>query len=227
MLIMPDALVRSRQTAARRTAVVCGDVELDHESLAGRCEQVVGLLDGLGLRTGDRVAVLAANCHRYVEAYLGVPAAGMVLVPLNTRLAPAELVEIGRTAQPALLLTDRDPGPLGEEVGRVITFDEWETLLRAAPPGPLGTGVTEDDVALLYFTSGTTGRPKGVILTHRTRRSPAGSCRATCSSPRDRSSTWPARRRCSRSYGSVGSSSCSRRSTRRPASTRSRPAGSP
>ena len=53
-----------------------------------RCEQVVGALAGLGLERGDRVAVLAANCHRYVELYFGVPAAGLVLLPLNIRLAP-------------------------------------------------------------------------------------------------------------------------------------------
>jgi long-chain acyl-CoA synthetase len=164
---MADALVRSRQIAAYRTAVVCGEVVLDHETLAQRCARVVGALSGLGLQHGDRVAVLAANCHRYVEAYLGVPSAGMVLVPLNTRLAEAELVDIARSARPALLLTDRDPGLLGAEAGRVITFDEWETLVGSAPPAPLGTGVTEDDLALLYFTSGTTGRPKGVMLTHR------------------------------------------------------------
>ena len=73
VLIMSDALVRSRTTAAHRRAVVCGDHVLDHATLADRCEQVVGALRGLGLDRGDRVAVLAANCHRYVELYFGVP----------------------------------------------------------------------------------------------------------------------------------------------------------
>jgi acyl-CoA synthetase (AMP-forming)/AMP-acid ligase II len=167
MLTMADALVRSRRTAARRTAVVCGELVLDHAGLAERCEQVGGTLAALGLARGDRVAVLAANCHRYVEAYLGVPAAGMVLVPLNTRLAMKELVEIVRTARPRLLVTDRDVGVLAAEVGRVVTFEQWDELVEGAPPVALGGGVTADDLAVLYFTSGTTGRPKGVMLTHR------------------------------------------------------------
>ena len=167
MLITPDAIARSRTTAAHRRAVVCGDHELDHATLANRCEQVVGALRGLGLDRGDRVAVLAANCHRYVELYFGVPAAGLVLLPLNIRLAAAELVDIASGARPRLLVTDRDPGPLADVVERVLTFAEWDALVAAAAPAALGTGVGEDDLAVLYFTGGTTGRPKGVQLTHR------------------------------------------------------------
>ena len=73
MLIMSDALVRSRQTAAKRPALVCGDLVVEHGMLAERCERAVGALRDLGLHRGDRVAVLAANCHRYVELYFGVP----------------------------------------------------------------------------------------------------------------------------------------------------------
>jgi long-chain acyl-CoA synthetase len=67
VLTTSDALARSRTTAAHRRAVVCGDEVFDHATLANRCEQVVGALRGLGFDRGDRVAVLAANCHRYVE----------------------------------------------------------------------------------------------------------------------------------------------------------------
>ncbi len=167
MLIMSDALVRSRQTAAKRGALVCGDLVVEHGMLAERCERAVGALRDLGLQRGDRIAVLAANCHRYVELYFGVPSAGMVLVPLNTRLAAAELVGIVRAARPALLVTDRDALALHGEVDRVVTMDEWDALVAAAPPAPLGHHVQEEDLALLCFTSGTTGRPKGVMLTHR------------------------------------------------------------
>jgi long-chain acyl-CoA synthetase len=167
MLTTADALVRSRRTAAHRPAVTCGALTFTHAELAERCGRVVSMLAGLGLEREARVAVLAANCHRYVEAYLGVTAAGMVLVPMNTRLAPAELERIGRAARPEILLTDRDPGPLAGEAGRVVTFEEWDALVDAAAPGPLGQGVDERDLALIYFTSGTTGRPKGVTLTHR------------------------------------------------------------
>jgi long-chain acyl-CoA synthetase len=167
MLTLTDALVRSRQTAVHRRAVVCGDHVVDHATLAERCERVVGALSTFGLSRGDRVAVLAANCHRYVELYFGVPGAGLVLVPLNIRLAAAELRGIVADARPRLLITDRDPGGLADDVERVLTLDEWDAAVDASSRGALGAGVTEDDLAVLYFTGGTTGRPKGVMLTHR------------------------------------------------------------
>ncbi len=98
---------------------------------------------------------------------MGVPAAGMVLLPLNTRLAAPELVAIVQAARPKVLVTDRDPGPLADVVARVVTFEEWDVLLDHASPSSRTPEVSEDDLALLYFTGGTTGRPKGVMLTHR------------------------------------------------------------
>ncbi len=149
---MADALVRSRQTSARATAVICGSERFDHATFADRCAKVGGLLDHLAARRGERVAILAANCYRYAEAYFGVPGSGRVLVPLNTRLSPAELVGIARAARPTVLVTDRDPGPLAAEVGQVIGFEQWEVELSRAPAVVPGAGVAEDDLALLCFT---------------------------------------------------------------------------
>ena len=98
---------------------------------------------------------------------MGVPAAGMVLLPLNTRLAAPELISIVQAARPKVLVTDRDPGPLADVVARVVTFEEWDVLLDHASAPSRAPEVSEDDLALLYFTGGTTGRPKGVMLTHR------------------------------------------------------------
>jgi long-chain acyl-CoA synthetase len=160
------ALERTRRTRAHRTALVCGDFPITYAELAARCDRVGAALASLGLNAGDRVAILAANCHRYVEAYMGVPAAGMVLLPLNTRLATPELAAIAAAARPKVLITDRDPGALADAVPRVVTFEEWDVLLdHAEPIAP--ARVDEDDLALLYFTGGTTGRPKGVMLSHR------------------------------------------------------------
>ena len=161
------ALERTRHTHAQRTALVCEDRHVTYSQLASRCDRVGPALALLGLAPGDRVAILAANCHRYVEAYMGVPAAGMVLLPLNTRLAAPELVSIVQAARPKVLVTDRDPGPLADVVARVVTFEEWDVLLDHASPPSRAPEVSEDDLALLYFTGGTTGRPKGVMLTHR------------------------------------------------------------
>jgi long-chain acyl-CoA synthetase len=167
VLTLTDALVRSRQVAAHRPAVVCGGHVFDHAALAERCERVAGALAVLGLTPSDRVAVLAANCHRYVELYFGAPGAGMVLLPLNIRLAAAELQGIVGEARPRILITDRDAGGLADDVERVITVAEWDAIVDTSPRAELGEGVTEGDLAVLYFTGGTTGRPKGVMLSHR------------------------------------------------------------
>jgi long-chain acyl-CoA synthetase len=168
MLTIADPVRHARRTAARRPAVVCGAEVTDYATLHDRCARLVGGLRSLGVARGDRVAVLALNCHRYLEAYLGVPAGGMVVVPLNTRLAEPELRAIVADAGATVLLTDRDPGGLAGEVDTVVALpDGYEELLSRAGPARLGEGVAEDDLAALFYTGGTTGRSKGVMLTHR------------------------------------------------------------
>jgi long-chain acyl-CoA synthetase len=178
MLTVADPIDHAERTAPHRPAVACGDLVVDYHTLHDRGRRLVAGLAALGARPGDRVAVLAANCHRYVEAYLAVPAGGRVVVPLNTRLATPELRAILRDAAARVLITDRGPDELGDlaaEVEHVITLpDGYDELLAAWPPaagGRWGDGVDvhvhEDDLAALFYTGGTTGRSKGVMLTHR------------------------------------------------------------
>ena len=163
-----DPLARAHRVAARRTAVVCGQERLAYDELVARCRKLAGALATLGLKPGDRVAVLAANCHRYIELYAGVPAAGYVIVPLNTRHAEPELVYALRDSGARVLVTDRKPGALADVVEQVVLLPEgYETLLGKAPEAALGENVTEDSLAGLFYTGGTTGASKGVMLTHR------------------------------------------------------------
>ena len=121
----------------------------------------------LGVVPHDRVGVIALNSDRYLELYLGLPAAGYVLVPVNSRLAPAEMRAILEDAGVSVLFADGDySGAAG--VSKVLTMPEdYEDLLAAADEVPLGDGVTEDDLAALFYTSGTTGAAKGAMHTHR------------------------------------------------------------
>jgi long-chain acyl-CoA synthetase len=97
------------------------------------------------------------NSHRYLEIYLTVPASGRVVVPLNTRHAEPELRYTLEDAGARLLITDRDPGALAKSVERVISLpDDYERLLTASPEAELGVGVTEDTLAGLFYTGGTT-----------------------------------------------------------------------
>jgi long-chain acyl-CoA synthetase len=126
------------------------------------------VLQQAGALPGDRVAILAANSTQYIETYLAVPAAGLVIVPLNTRHAEPELRYALKDAAAKVLLTDREPGALRQLVDTVIMMpDEYEALIDAADEAELGVGVTENSLAGLFYTGGTTGASKGVMLSHR------------------------------------------------------------
>jgi long-chain acyl-CoA synthetase len=168
MQTMADPLEHARLTAAHKEAIVCGSDRLDYDTLWSRCGRLAGYLAGLGLQRGDRVAIVASNCHRYLEAYLALPSAGYVIVPLNTRSAAAELEYAVLDSQARVLLTDREPSPLDSLFEHVIRLpDGYERAIADAEPATLGVDVHEDDLAGIFYTGGTTGKAKGVMLTHR------------------------------------------------------------
>lgn len=163
-----DPLARAHKLFANRVAIVSGDVRLTYAETWSRCRHLAGALAQLGIQSGERVAILALNSHQYLEVYMAVPASGRVLVPLNTRHAEPELRYALEDSGTRLLITDRDPGALAQTVERVIRLpNEYETLLATAPEAELGVGLTEDTLAGLFYTGGTTGASKGVMLSHR------------------------------------------------------------
>ena len=161
-------LDRALATAAGSCAVACKDERRTYAELGSRCRRLAGALRQLGLVPGDRVGVIGLNSDLYLELYLGVPAAGYVLVPVNSRLAPAEMRAILADAEVSVLFGDADyPG--AADVKQVLTMPgDYEDLIAAADEVPLGDGVAENDLAALFYTSGTTGAAKGAMHTHRT-----------------------------------------------------------
>lgn len=167
MYTFADPLNRALRIAPGVEAVVDGDVRLTYEELAVRCRTLVAGLYGLGLNAGDRVAILAANSHPYLEAYLAVPAGNLVVVPLNTRHAEPELRYALEDAGARVLITDRDPSGLADVVEHVVSVpDGYEALLAGADERALGAEVTSETLAGLFYTGGTTGASKGVMLSH-------------------------------------------------------------
>ena len=169
MQTLVDPLKRALQIRPKEVAVIDGEKAFTYEELWARCSQLVGALRNLGAEKGDRIAILANNSHQYFEAYMGIPAGGMVVVPLNTRHALPELLYALEDSGAKILLTDRsDIGPLQGSVDQVISLDEqYEAVLAGAAQAPLGDDSDEEDLAGLFYTGGTTGASKGVMLTHR------------------------------------------------------------
>jgi len=167
-----DPLDRALRTASDQTAVVCGDRRWTYREHGQRIRRLIGGLGELGLERGDRVAILAPNSDAYLELYTGAPAGGYAIVPMNTRHAQPELEYALADSGARVLFTDRDPGSLGDIVDRVIPLgagplgDGYEELLAGAPEGELDRTSTPDTIAGLFYTGGTTGASKGVILSH-------------------------------------------------------------
>lgn len=162
-----DPLRHALTTHPHSEAVVCGDVRQDFATTIDRCHRLAAGLRGLGLERGDRVAVIAQNCHRYIETYLAIPAAGFVLVPLNSRHTDHELRYASVDAGAKILITDRPASDLDSEFEHVVRMpDDYEALLDTDPK-PFPDDVAETDLAGLFYTGGTTGAAKGVMLTHR------------------------------------------------------------
>ena len=181
-----DFLKRALVAHSSKAAVVCGTTRLTYEQFGKRVNQWANAMRSLDIQKGDRVAVLSQNCHRVLEAFFGTPLLGSILMPLNFRLVPDDfdyilnhggakvlIVEEGlthlidsirnnlKTVQHFIIASDNSKA---NEKG----WEDYESLLTAAssePPGPVE--IDENETSALLYTSGTTGRPKGVMLTHR------------------------------------------------------------
>ena len=172
--LTPTAFLdRSATVYAERIAVVDGDQRWTYTQFRDRCVRQAGMLAALGVRPGDRVAVLAPNSHLMLEAHYGVAYAGAVLLALNTRLAAGELRYIVEHADAKILLAAPELVDLavaiteGSPDRRIVDGGgEYEALLAQAAPlvVPLSD---ERTLIALNYTSGTTGRPKGVMYHHR------------------------------------------------------------
>jgi acyl-CoA synthetase (AMP-forming)/AMP-acid ligase II len=159
---------RNARALPRHTAVARGKtVHADWATFAGRVASVAGaLLDECGCRPGDRAAVVMKNSCEYLEALFGIWHAGLVAVPVNAKLHPAEIAWILDHSGASTVFTDAG---LADDVKApamiVAPGDRWARLVDG-PAAPLADRRPEDP-AWLFYTSGTTGRPKGATLTHR------------------------------------------------------------
>ncbi len=159
-------------------AVIDGDRRLTYRELAGRVNRLGSQLVTLGLGRGDRVAVLLGNRLEYPEIAAAIATVGMVMVPLNPRLTPAEAGFILEHSGAHALILDEALAPI---VAGTVAADlptlrlgggtdgSYEQALAAAAGTDPMVRVDERDPFCIAYTSGTTGRPKGVVISHRSR----------------------------------------------------------
>jgi fatty-acyl-CoA synthase len=185
-MLVSDFLRRAVRLYPNREAVVCGDVRETYAQFQERANRLANALTDLGVQKGDRVVLLAPNCHRFMECFYGVTAIGAVLVPLNYRLVPSDFTYIINHSQATVFITDDELLAVAEQIRPELTevkhFITWsltgepartgwldfdELLAHSSPAAPADPGLRESDLATLNYTSGTTARPKGVMMTHR------------------------------------------------------------
>ena len=172
---------RAVQTGADKVATVFGERTRTWREFDSRIRHLAGAMHALGFKAGDRIGILSLNSDRYLECLFGLSLGGFVFVPINTRLAPPEIVFwLVDSGCSALFVDDAFvpvlPKVLPEtpDLKRVIFIGDgraptdlldYETLLAGAQPfvGSIGA---DDDLAGIFYTGGTTGRSKGVMLSH-------------------------------------------------------------
>jgi len=166
--LVPELLAGAVASAPDRTAVVVGGKAVTYAELAGRVDRLASWLVSAGVARGDRVAVRAANGRLHFDTYLAAARIGAACVPMAPELADPEVARLVADARPTVGFADAaGAGALrAAGVDVVVEGSERHSAALARAVGGLPTLPEPSDVVLIVYTSGTTGEPKGVCLSH-------------------------------------------------------------
>jgi long-chain acyl-CoA synthetase len=169
---LATTLARNADRRADRPAVRLDDATLTYAELEARGRRAAGLLAERGIRPGDRVAVMLPNLPAFAVLYYGILRAGAIVVPMNPLLKEREVAYYLRDSGARLIFAwqgcaaDATAAASGVGAGCVVVDAGFEAVLAAAAPIPEVVDVRGSDTAVILYTSGTTGQPKGAELTH-------------------------------------------------------------
>jgi fatty-acyl-CoA synthase len=172
---------RARRLYAQREAVIDGDLRYTYEAFLARCDRWSASLQNMGIKSGDRVAYIAPNTRAQLESFYAVPQTRAVLVPINYRLTAEDFAYIVNHSGARVLCVHSDYLDAVEGVRKQLSSverfvalegsrDGWldcEGLIESEQDAFAPVEIDEDDLITINYTSGTTARPKGVMITHR------------------------------------------------------------
>jgi len=176
-----DFARRARRLYPNLEAVVDGDLRLTYAAFFDRCDRWSAALQSMGLRPGDRVAYIAPNTHAQLESFYAVPQIGAALVPINYRLTPEDFAYLIAHSGSRVVCADAEYldalDSIRSQIAGVEHFValqgsrngwlDYEQLIAATVPRFESPLIAENDLLTINYTSGTTSRPKGVMITHR------------------------------------------------------------
>ena len=176
-LLIKHLLTRSNIASACQEIVSGTEMRLSYAELDQRVRQLANALKASGIREGMRVGVMDWDTHRYLECFFAIPMMGATLFTINVRLSPAQVLYTINHGRPDLIIVHRDFIPLVEDIksgfdrdiiivpiGDGKGYEEW---IDAAPDSFDFPDLDENQTATLFYTTGTTGNPKGVSYSHR------------------------------------------------------------
>jgi len=178
-ITLHDEFRRAIRSYADRTAVVSPSSSMTYAELGVRANRTANALLGLGLRRGDRIAVLAENRPEFVETYVATANLGVTVIALNIRMHHSELAHCVHQAEPTLLVTSERFAALAGQFRAdtriahwycydpVDGFADWAGLVAAASPAEPDAAPGPEDIHNVLYTSGTTGRSKGAMISQR------------------------------------------------------------
>jgi fatty-acyl-CoA synthase len=184
-MILTEPLMKALKFFPQKEAIVCGGKRLTYQEFYNRVNHLSHCLKSFGVKKDDKVAILHPNCHYFLEAYYGITQIGAISVPINYRLSPEEIAFILQDSESKVLIanpmfqkqvdsirkkTPRINKTLWTEEGIIDEsggLNYEEALNMSKSDAIFETHATDEDIAQIYYTSGTTGRPKGVMLSHK------------------------------------------------------------